>query len=38
MTAHAWAADADLVVVGAGVAGLSAALAARDAGLRVLLV
>ncbi|HEY1575159.1 MAG TPA: L-aspartate oxidase [Pseudonocardiaceae bacterium] len=35
---YRWTADADLVVVGSGVAGLSAALAARDAGLRVLVV
>ncbi|HKN99337.1 MAG TPA: FAD-dependent oxidoreductase, partial [Pseudonocardiaceae bacterium] len=33
-----WTALADLVVVGSGVAGLSAALAAREAGLRVLVV
>jgi L-aspartate oxidase len=33
-----WEAVADLVVVGSGVAGLSAALAAREAGLRVLVV
>jgi L-aspartate oxidase len=33
-----WAAAADLVVVGSGVAGLTAALEARDAGLRVLVV
>jgi L-aspartate oxidase len=38
MTGHAWEAGADLVVVGTGVAGLSAALAAREAGLRVLVV
>lgn len=41
-TAHAggrsWEAHADLVVVGSGVAGLTAALAARVAGLRVLVV
>jgi L-aspartate oxidase len=37
-TAHSWEADADLVVVGSGVAGLTAALAARDLGLRVLVV
>lgn len=35
---HGWEAAADLVVVGSGVAGLSAALAARQAGLRVLVV
>jgi L-aspartate oxidase len=33
-----WAAAADLVVVGSGVAGLTAALDAREAGLRVLVV
>ena len=33
-----WEAAADLVVVGSGVAGLSAALAAKDLGLRVLVV
>jgi L-aspartate oxidase len=33
-----WEADADLVVVGSGVAGLTAALEARDAGLRVLVI
>ncbi|HEY0576384.1 MAG TPA: L-aspartate oxidase [Pseudonocardia sp.] len=33
-----WEATADLVVVGSGVAGLTAALEARDAGLRVLVV
>ena len=33
-----WEADADLVVVGSGVAGLTAALEAREAGLRVLVV
>jgi L-aspartate oxidase len=33
-----WEAAADLVVVGSGVAGLSAALAARELGLRVLVV
>jgi L-aspartate oxidase len=33
-----WEADADLVVVGSGVAGLSAALEARELGLRVLVV
>jgi L-aspartate oxidase len=38
MTSHDWTASADLVVVGSGVAGLSAALAARAAGLRVLVV
>ncbi|HEX4705739.1 MAG TPA: FAD-dependent oxidoreductase, partial [Pseudonocardiaceae bacterium] len=38
MTGHVWEAGADLVVVGTGVAGLSAALAARQAGLRVLVV
>ncbi|HEX3650309.1 MAG TPA: L-aspartate oxidase [Pseudonocardiaceae bacterium] len=35
---HEWTAAADLVVVGSGVAGLSAALAAREVGLRVLVV
>ncbi|HEX5115029.1 MAG TPA: L-aspartate oxidase [Pseudonocardiaceae bacterium] len=35
---YRWAASADLVVVGSGVAGLSAALAARAAGLRVVVV
>ncbi|HWC83693.1 MAG TPA: L-aspartate oxidase [Pseudonocardiaceae bacterium] len=39
MTGEAgWEAAADLIVVGSGVAGLSAALAAREAGLRVLVV
>jgi L-aspartate oxidase len=38
MTGYDWTAAADLVVVGSGVAGLSAALAAREAGLRVLVV
>ncbi|MBO0852015.1 MAG: FAD-dependent oxidoreductase, partial [Pseudonocardia sp.] len=38
MNAPGWEADADLVVVGSGVAGLSAALEARDLGLRVLVV
>jgi L-aspartate oxidase len=38
MSGHDWTAAADLVVVGSGVAGLSAALAARAAGLRVLVV
>ena len=38
MTAPAWDAAADLVVVGSGVAGLTAALEARDLGLRVLVV
>jgi L-aspartate oxidase len=38
MTGPDWAASADLVVVGSGVAGLSAALAAREFGLRVLVV
>jgi len=37
MNAH-WEAAADLVVVGSGVAGLSAALAARELGLRALVV
>src|SRR5262249_6677204 len=37
-SSHDWEAAADLVVVGSGVAGLSAALAAREAGLRVLVV
>ena len=36
--AHRWEAGADLVVVGTGVAGLSAALHARELGLRVLVV
>jgi L-aspartate oxidase len=35
---HRWEAAADLVVVGTGVAGLSAALHARELGLRVLVV
>ncbi|HEY0804951.1 MAG TPA: FAD-dependent oxidoreductase, partial [Pseudonocardiaceae bacterium] len=38
MTGNGWEAVADLVVVGTGVAGLSAALTAREAGLRVLVV
>ena len=38
MTADGWAATADLVVVGSGVAGLTAALQARESGLRVLVV
>jgi L-aspartate oxidase len=33
-----WEADADLVVVGSGVAGLTAAVEARQAGLRVLVI
>ena len=33
-----WEASADLVVVGSGVAGLTAALRAREAGLRVVVV
>ncbi|HEY9415498.1 MAG TPA: FAD-dependent oxidoreductase, partial [Pseudonocardia sp.] len=33
-----WEADADLAVVGSGVAGLSAAIAARELGLRVLVL
>lgn len=33
-----WTADADVVVIGSGVAGLTTALHARAAGLRVLLV
>ncbi|HWM01646.1 MAG TPA: FAD-dependent oxidoreductase, partial [Actinophytocola sp.] len=33
-----WEADADLVVVGTGVAGLTAALRAAELGLRVLVV
>jgi len=36
--AVSWEASADLVVVGSGVAGLTAALEARDLGLRVLVV
>lgn len=38
MTEHLWEARADLIVVGSGVAGLSAALAARALGLRVVVV
>jgi L-aspartate oxidase len=38
MSEQQWEAAADLVVVGTGVAGLSAALSAREAGLRVLVV
>ena len=38
MTAATWAATADLVVVGSGVAGLTAALEARRLGLRVVVV
>jgi L-aspartate oxidase len=38
VTAPVWDATADLVVVGSGVAGLTAALEARDLGLRVLVV
>ena len=38
MNAPSWQSEADLVVVGSGVAGLTAALAARDAGLRVLVI
>ncbi|HEX4359333.1 MAG TPA: L-aspartate oxidase [Pseudonocardia sp.] len=38
MTAPAWDAAADLVVVGSGVAGLTAALEASELGLRVLVV
>jgi L-aspartate oxidase len=38
VTAPAWDAAADLVVVGSGVAGLTAALEASDLGLRVLVV
>ena len=38
MNGPGWDAVADLVVVGSGVAGLSAALAAREFGLRVLVV
>jgi L-aspartate oxidase len=38
MSGAAWEADADLVVVGTGVAGLTAALEATRAGLRVLVV
>jgi L-aspartate oxidase len=38
VSAARWSAAADLVVVGSGVAGLSAALRARELGLRVLLV
>jgi L-aspartate oxidase len=37
-TAPFWEADADLVVMGSGVAGLTAACEAREAGLRVLVV
>jgi L-aspartate oxidase len=38
MTGPGWEAATDLVVVGSGVAGLSAALAAQEAGLRVLVI
>ncbi|HVV20859.1 MAG TPA: L-aspartate oxidase [Pseudonocardiaceae bacterium] len=38
MSEHSWEARADLIVVGSGVAGLSAALHARELGLRVLVV
>lgn len=38
MTRPSWEASADLVVVGTGVAGLTAALRARELGLRVLVV
>jgi L-aspartate oxidase len=38
VTAPVWDATADLVVVGSGVAGLTAALEARDLGLRTLVV
>ncbi|MPZ82904.1 MAG: L-aspartate oxidase [Actinophytocola sp.] len=38
MTSPCWKAHADLVVVGTGVAGLTAALRARELGLRVLVV
>jgi L-aspartate oxidase len=38
VTAPCWEAQADLVVVGTGVAGLTAALRARELGLRVLVV
>lgn len=38
MSSHSWEAGADLVIVGTGVAGLSAALQARELGLRVLIV
>ncbi|HXV92237.1 MAG TPA: FAD-dependent oxidoreductase, partial [Pseudonocardia sp.] len=34
----AWAADADVIVVGTGVAGLTAALDAAELGLRVVVV
>ncbi|WP_461031084.1 FAD-dependent oxidoreductase, partial [Streptomyces sparsus] len=36
--APSWAIDADVVIVGSGVAGLTAALRCADAGLRVVLV
>lgn len=38
MNAPVWQADTDFVVVGSGVAGLTAALEAMDAGLRVLVI
>ena len=38
MTTPCWEAQADLVIVGTGVAGLTAALRARELGLRVLVV
>nr|MBA2307780.1 FAD-binding protein [Pseudonocardiales bacterium] len=38
MTTPSWDASADLVVVGSGVAGLTAALDAQALGLRVLMV
>ncbi|SHK84851.1 L-aspartate oxidase [Pseudonocardia thermophila] len=38
MTASGWSAEADLVVVGSGVAGLTAALEAAELGLRVVVV
>ena len=35
---HAWAREADVVVVGSGATGLPAAIAAREAGASVILV